>query len=271
MQLFNGRKHAQLLEERIKTYIKEHQERVSKLGKLAIVQVGDDPASSVYVRLKKKFCEKLKIPVEVFNIPDSFSDREIISQIREIFASKDIGGGIVQLPLPRESLEPVLGLIPVEKDVDLLSPESKRRFYSGEFYRLPPTVRAFDYFITANDLELPSLSIGVLGYGELVGKPISHYATLSGASVEVIGHYENQKRLNYQLVVSSAGVPNLVNPRDLEEGSCFIDFGSSRKGGKTVGDLNMSKDYTHLEVISPSPGGMGPLVVRFLIMNFLGI
>lgn len=271
MQIFNGKEHAQLLEERIETYIKEHSEKVSKLGKLVIIQIGDDPASAVYVRLKRKFCEKLKIPVEVFNISELLSDADIISQVSGIFSSKDTGGGIVQLPLPRKSLDPILGVIPVEKDVDLLSPESKRRFYSGEFYKLPPTVRAFDYFITHYDLDLSRLSIGMVGYGDLVGKPIAHYATLSGASVEIIGYYENQKELNYQLVVSSAGVPALVSPKDLEEGSYFIDFGFSCKDGKTVGDLDMSKDCTHLEVISPSLGGMDPLVVRFLIMNFLGI
>ena len=271
MQIFDGKEHARFLEEHIKTYFEEHEGKASKLGKLAIVQIGDNAESAVYIRLKKKFCEKLKIPVEILSIPASLSDEEIISQVNDVLTSKDVAGGIIQLPLPRESLNPVLGVIPVEKDVDLLSPESTRRFYSGEFYRLPPTVRAFDYFITHYDLDLSRLSIGVLGYGDLVGKPIAHYSTLSGASVEIIGYYENQKELNYQLVVSSAGVPNLINPQNLEEGSYFIDFGSSRKSGKTVGDLDMSKDYTHLEVISPSPRGMGPLVVRFLIMNFLGI
>jgi len=271
MKIFNGREHAKSLEEHIKTYLGGHQEKASKLGKLTIVQIGDNAESAVYIRLKKKFCEKLGIPVEISNIPDSLSDKEIISQVHEILVSKDVTGGVIQLPLPRESLESILGVIPIEKDVDLLSPESKRRFYSGEFYKLPPTVRAFDYFVTQNDLDLPRLSIGIIGYGDLVGRPIAHYATLSGASVKIIGWYENQKELNYQLVVSSAGVPNLVNPKNLEEGSHFIDFGSSRKAGKTVGDLDMSKDCTHLEVISPSPGGMGPLVVRFLVMNFLGI
>lgn len=272
MEIFDGRANAQKLEAQIRDFLNTHPERTgSNAPRLAIVQIGECAESSVYVRLKVNLLDKLGIPVEVFEIDSEEEDSAIIKRVQKIFTQNQVSGGIIQLPLPRKSLESVLGVIPLEKDTDGLSPEFKRRFYAGEFYRLPPAVRAFDYFTHENNLDLERLSVGVIGYGELVGKPIAHYATLMGANTECIGWYERGNKLPYQLVVSSAGVPNLVDPHDLEPGAAFVDFGSSRKDNKTVGDLDMDKDLTHLSVISPSPGGMGSLVVRFLVMNFLGI
>jgi methylenetetrahydrofolate dehydrogenase (NADP+) / methenyltetrahydrofolate cyclohydrolase len=272
MDLFDGKNHAKNLDHEIEGFIETpHTDLSIPVPKLKIIQVGDDPASSLYVGLKKKLCDRLGIPVEVMGLAPSLEDQDIASHVKKEFSREDVAGGIVQLPLPRPSLDPVLGLIPPEKDLDLLSPESRRRYYAGDFVRLSPTVRAFDYFVEYLGLELPRLSIGVVGYGELVGKPISHYATISGAEVRVVGHYQPGQSLDYDLVVLSAGIPNLVCPSDLPDECLVVDFGSGRVGDKTVGDLDSSKDLSHLGFVSPSPGGMGPLVVRFLIMNLLGI
>jgi methylenetetrahydrofolate dehydrogenase (NADP+)/methenyltetrahydrofolate cyclohydrolase len=272
MQIFDGKAHALLLEEKIKQYLTQNPHLAGPgAKKLGIIQIGENPASKTYVNLKKKFCSSLNIPVETLLLEESLSDREIISQARDFFGRQDISGGLVQLPLPRASLEPVLGVIPVGKDIDLLSPESKRKFYAGEFNRLSPTVRAFDYFLEQTELDQGHLSVGIIGYGELVGKPIAHFSTVSGMDTKIVGWYENGNRLDYQLLVLSAGVPNLVDPENISAGTSVIDFGYSKLGDKTVGDLDMSKNMDHLGYISPSIGGMGPLVIRFLVMNFLGI
>jgi methylenetetrahydrofolate dehydrogenase (NADP+)/methenyltetrahydrofolate cyclohydrolase len=267
MKLFSGDDHAKILEQQIKDYI----EIKPAFGSLAIVQIGENDGSKVYANLKKKFCDQMGISVEVITIDENLPDSDIIHTVQEIFSRSSLSGGIIQLPLPRESLSPVLGVIPLEKDIDLLSPESKRRFYAGEFDKLSPAVRSFDYFLTQAQIDLDGLLVGVLGYSELVGKPIAHYASFLGADAEVIGYYEKKKALDYQLIVTSAGVSHLLDPADLANDCSVVDFGFSRLGGKTVGDLDMTKDLSHLDVICPSPGGMEPLVVRFLIMNFLGI
>lgn len=267
MKLFSGDDHAKILEQQIKDYI-----RIKPVsGSLAIVQIGENDGSTVYANLKKRFCDRVGISAEVFTIDENLPDPDIIHTVQEILNRSGLSGGIIQLPLPRESLSPVLGVIPLEKDIDMLSPESKRRFYSGEFDKLSPAVRAFDYFLTQAQIDLDGLSVGILGYGELVGRPIAHYASFLGADVEVIGYYEKKKHLDYQLVVTSAGVSHLLDPADLADGCSVVDFGFSRLDGKIVGDLDMTKDLSHLDVICPSPGGEGPLVVRFLIMNFLGM
>lgn len=277
MQIFDGRAHSLQLDQQIKIFLESHPQRKGeKAPKLGIVVIGNNQASQAYVGLKRKLCATLDIPLQEQIIDESLSDNHIFDQVQEFVEKTDISGLIVQLPLPRKSLEPVLGLIPIEKDLDLLSPESKRRFYAGEFRRIPPTVRAFDYFLDFvgreefGDKE-NNFSIGVVGFGELVGRPVAHFATMSGHSVEVIGCYRDQRILDYQVLVLSAGVPNLVNPQNIAPNSSVIDFGFSKVAGKTVGDLDMSKSLNHLGIVSPAVGGMGPLVIRFLIMNFLGI
>jgi methylenetetrahydrofolate dehydrogenase (NADP+)/methenyltetrahydrofolate cyclohydrolase len=272
MQIFDGKAHALLLEERIQQYLKHNPQFTGPdAKKLGIIQIGDNPASTTYVNMKRKFCEKLTLPVEIRILEKDRSDTDLILEAQSFFEREDISGGLVQLPLPRSNLDPILGVIPVSKDIDLLSPESKRRFYAGEFDRLSPTIRAFDYFLEQTELDQEKISLGIIGYGELVGKPVAHFSTISGIKTEVIGWYENETKLDYQLLVLSAGVPNLVNPENLTEGTSIIDFGFSKIGDKTVGDLDMSKNLDHLGFISPSVGGVGPVVIRFLIMNFLGI
>ena len=164
-----------------------------------------------------------------------------------------------------------MSLIPREKDIDLLSPESQLSYYSGDFSKLPPVVHATDYFIKENHLKTEGMRVIVLGHGFLVGKPVAHYLRHVGAQVEVIEDYKRQKPLSCQLLVLSAGLPNLVDGGDISKGTHVIDFGSSVVGGRTVGDLDMNTKLDHLGVISPSPRGMGPLVVRFLVGNFLGV
>ncbi|MBP8961199.1 bifunctional 5,10-methylenetetrahydrofolate dehydrogenase/5,10-methenyltetrahydrofolate cyclohydrolase, partial [Patescibacteria group bacterium] len=253
MEIFDGNAHAQILEEKIKGFLKTHSSVVGENApKLGIVQIGNNPSSKTYVNLKKKFCDSVGISVAILSIDDNLSDVAIIDQVKDFFADPSVLSGIVQLPLPRKSLDPVLGVIPVEKDLDLLSPESKRRFYAGDFSRLPPTVRAFDYFLEHTELDQEQPTIGVVGYGELVGRPISHYCSVSGYCTEVIGYYKNQTKLDYQVLVLSAGIPLLVDPQNLAKGTSVVDFGYSKIGNKTVGDLDMSKNLDHLRFISPS-------------------
>lgn len=206
-------------------------------------------------------------------------------------------GVIVQIPLPRPGLQNVLNIIPVSKDVDLLSNKSQKKFYSGDFTRLSPVVRAFEYFLISNHLDVKSKKCDIIGNGFLVGRLISAFLLQRGAKVRILDKAANERRINYehvsnfnfekpnivkepyskgkklnsQFVVLSAGVPNLVDGSDISEGANVLDFGSNLLNGRYVGDLDMNSKLDHLSIISPSPGGMGPPVLGFLIVNLLGI
>lgn len=287
MQIFDGRKEAQLLDEMM---FKHMSEKKVPDGDLLIVQVGDDLLSEKFAGLKMNLCNKLGIYARYEKIEEDENDQNIVSKIRDLFSNQKVSGGIIQLPLPRFSIQNVLNEIPYNKDLDVLSETSQSEFYSLNPVRIPPTVRALNHFLTVVKANTQGLRVGVVGGGLLVGQPVSHFLLLNGAKVTIMDRpgyirpemlkrediswaapYVKGTFLDYDLVILSAGKPNLVDCSDIKSGSMVADFGSSVVEGRAVGDLNRSASCDYLSFLSPSPGGMGPLVIRYLIMNFLGL
>jgi methylenetetrahydrofolate dehydrogenase (NADP+) / methenyltetrahydrofolate cyclohydrolase len=267
VKLFDGKKEAQKLDLIISEAIKS---TLSVPG-LAIVQVGENKESEKYANLKVNYCKSLGIPIVYKKIDASNLDSEILNEVKGIFADETTGGAIVQLPLPRSTLDEVLGLIPFERDVDIISPQAQERFYSGRPTRLMPVVRALKHFLDSYGIEIKDLKTVVIGKGFLVGSPVCHYLQQLGAKVTVIDKYNKNNSIDCQLAVLSAGIPNLVSGADIVNNCHVVDFGSSVVDGMAVGDLDMKSKLDHLGFVSASPGGMGPLSVRYLIMNLLKI
>jgi len=267
MELFDGKLEAKKLD----LFISEKVRELSTLGKLAIIQIGTDEVSKKYVDLKLKVCVSLGITAEYIFIRESLADEEINNRIREILSRSEVTGAIIQLPLPRKSLKSVLNLLPADKDVDVLSSTNQFQYYSNELNFAPPVVRALKYFLDINDIEVHNKDVCIVGNGFLVGRPLEHFLTVSRAKVSVIANYVSGNALNYQLIILSAGIPKLVSGLDIAKNAVVIDFGSSILDGKVTGDLDIKSDLSHLSIVSPSPGGMGPLVVRFLILNHMKV
>ena len=272
MEFFDGNLHAKKLEEQIAQHL------ASQAGdnrELAIILIGDNPSSEKYVSVKQKVAKRLGIEVNIYRFdPSKMQSLEMLVKGSDIIYSPKVKSVIVQLPLPSPRLYSLLTKIPYEKDVDMLSEGFKKKFYGGNLSRLSPIVRAVEYFISSNSLEIEGKNAVVVGRGELVGKPLAFYLKNKGSNVKIIdipNNYKTGDYLDADLIVLSAGVPNLVRGEDISKDCNVIDFGSSVVDGKTVGDLDLNSKLKHLGVISPSPGGMGPLVVRFLLMNHLGI
>ena len=270
MEIFDGKTEAANLDNFISKKVTEliHE---GSLKDLLIIQIGDNPVSEKYLQLKVKLCDKLCIPVHVHKLDEHRTDFEIVSNVKALFHNQKVGGGIIQLPLPRQSLSCILDLIPLEKDIDILSKKAQVRYYCGDFRLLSPVVRAVKSFIEKYKIDVKGKRVIIIGKGFLVGKPVGHYLRSAGADVHIIDCYEKRNTLDCHLLVLSAGVRGLVFPKDIVKGCSVVDFGSSIVEGKTIGDLNQSGDLSHLKYVSFSPGGMGPLVVRFLLMNHLGM
>jgi methylenetetrahydrofolate dehydrogenase (NADP+)/methenyltetrahydrofolate cyclohydrolase len=196
---------------------------------------------------------------------------EILVKGSDIIYSPSVKSVVVQLPLPLQRLYSLLTKIPYEKDADVLSEGTKRKFYSGDFSRVPPVVRSCEYFLDSNDIEIDGKNVFLIGFGELLGKPLGFYLENRGANITWTENYRTGDKIATDLIVCSTGRPNLVNGQDISAGCHVIDFGSSIVDGKTVGDLSLESELKHLGIVSPSPGGMGPLVVRFLLMNHVGM
>lgn len=277
MKIFDSKTQVLPLDDQIASHSSQ------KVGSLGIIQVGNSTSSEKYIKLKLKLCDKLGIKSKYLNINEAESDEVILSSIKGFFADEEVLGGIIQLPLPRVSLNASLNLIPLNKDIDLISHASLKKFYSGDFTKLSPAIHATKNFIDYAKINLIGANVIIIGYGDLVGKPLAFYLKHCGCNVIVmdsravkdfeninyIGNYNRGVKLDEDLVILCTNVPSLVSPIDISAGCNVIDFGSNVVDGKTVGNLSIDSDREHLGFVSPSPGGMGPLVLRYLIMNFL--
>jgi len=275
--LFNGREEALKLDTRIREELEKNPVLKDSNNTLCIIMIGSNSSSGKYVDLKKRLCEKFGINVVVEEIDERLSDREIVSRVGDLCQKDYIKGVIIQLPLPRPSLDSILDLIPEEKDVDQISPQSIKKFYAEDFpknnynLKLSPVIRAFKYFLDYAKINVRNIETTIIGRGFLVGEPLGHFLLQQGAKVQFVLDYKANLRLNCHLLVLSAGYPELVRGECISEKCNVVDFGSSVVNNKTIGDLDLNSAIGHLGFVSPSPGGMGPLVTRFLMMNFLGI
>lgn len=265
MQFFDSKVEARKLEEKIIGHLAKHP--ITK--KLLIVQIGNNASSEKYIKLKLALCAKLNIPAHYELIPHELSDSEIVTKIKLLFSDPMVGGGIIQMPFPRKSLQKTLKFIPANKDIDNLLGLKDAQFEA-------PVVRALQHFLAAGKIKTGNLPVSVIGYGELVGMPISDFLLQQGAEVTILDEstnkmYKNGQKLECGLLILSAGVPKLVKGEDIKARCAVVDFGSSVVDGKIVGDLDLDSDLEHLGLVAKSPGGLGPLVVRYLVMNFLGI
>lgn len=273
MKLFDGKAEALELENRIKNHIKILGE---KLPILAIVQVGDFTPSKKYVSIKKNYCEKLGIPIETHFFESTVSFLELQENISSICTREEVKSVIIQLPLPDQKFYSLLDLIPLTKDVDMLSSISQKNFYKNKNLLISPVLRAFEHFTSSVGINFSGLIVDVVGEGFLVGRPIAHYLQYKDARVNTFSLESNNPItsatvLKGDLVVLSADLPNLLLGEQIKAGAFVVDFGSAVVNGKLIGNLNMESNLQHLAVVSPALGGMGPLVVRYLIMNHLGI
>ena len=287
MTIFDGKKHAEYLEEIIKAKLALKR----PVGELLIVLIGNNPASEKYVGLKTRLCEKLGIPTRSERIDPREVDEVIFENVKNMFLDPKVSGGIIQLPLPRKSLDGILDLIPEEKDIDCISSKNIERIASKDYSHLSPVLRSTLYFLSATSgVSLQgnehyaaittavdtvkrlanNTGVTVLGNGFLIGEPIFKILSSLGFNVSCNINYRSGDKIDSDLLILGTGVPNLVKGQDISANCNVIDFGTSLVEGKVVGDLDRDSRLDHLGLVSLSPGGVGPLVLRFLLLNYLG-
>ncbi len=269
---FDGKLHANLLDKTILKCSSMYRQKI-----LAIIQVGENPSSEKYINVKQVACEELGVASKLYRVlPKRGSGyNELVDLLKTLGAEESVSSIIVQLPLPDSSMYSSLDLLPLAKDIDFLSTAKKDLSFNDSidsFETKSPVIRALEHYLGSNNITPEnSPQVGIIGQGDLVGKPSFDFLSFRKFNVKVIDHYAKGDLLNFDLLVSCTGVPKLIDPKDIKAGCHVVDFGSAVLNGKTVGDLNTDLDLNHLGVVSKSPGGMGPLVVRFLIMNHLRI
>ncbi|MEK7654134.1 MAG: bifunctional 5,10-methylenetetrahydrofolate dehydrogenase/5,10-methenyltetrahydrofolate cyclohydrolase [Patescibacteria group bacterium] len=235
---------------------------------LAAILVGGNAASASFLRQKEKIAKDLGVSFRLYNPGSALSESELIAELSKIIGNEQVGGFILQLPLPEKyDRDQVLAALPPEKDVDNLT---------GKASVPPPAVAAVRTILHTTDYSLPDKVVGVVGRGLLVGRPVAEW--LSGKCREVIIFHTKtdlSRIADCDLVICGAGKAGLIKPEMLKSGAGVIDFGFDLVDGKISGDFDTSKlinlSTHHLAFYTPTPGGTGPILVAELFKNFYNV
>ncbi len=272
MTIIDGKKvSSELLKE-----IKQKIETEKLNPKLAVILVGDNPASHTYVNIKQKRGKEIGINVDVIKYPPSVKQEEIINKIRELNNDKDTNGIIVQLPLPEHlNEEEITNTIKPEKDVDGLTFYNLGRLFAGaKPYFLPCTPAGIMKLLDYYNIPLKGKKAVVIGRSNIVGKPVamlllSRHATVTICHSRTINLEEEIKQGD--IIVAAVGKPEFIKGEYLKKGVVVIDVGINRikRGDKNilVGDVEFESARSKAEYITPVPGGVGPMTVAMLMHN----
>ena len=230
---------------------------------LAIVLVGKDPASLNYIKRKKQIAVKLGCEAKLFHFSPDADEKEIINLIKKINADKKISGVIVQLPLPAKfNTDKIISTIKKSKDVDNLR---------GDSPFISPAVQAIWTLLNTENKPSKKANILIVGYGQTIGQPIHSHLVKKGFDNIIIAdrNTKNLSRLTEKadVIISGAGKANLI--KDVKKDAIVIDAGASLHKGKIVGDVDLKRVAKKAKILTPVPGGIGPLTVVYLFKNLI--
>ena len=241
---------------------------------LAVVLVGDDPASHVYVRNKEKACHDLGFYSEVHRLPADSSQDEVLALVDKLNAQESIHGILVQLPLPKHIQEmAVIDAIAVEKDVDGFHPVNVGNLVIGDDSLLPCTPAGVIEMIKRTGIEIAGKHAVVIGRSNIVGKPVPLLLQRENATVTMChSRTGNMAEIARQadILVVAIGRANMIDASYVKPGAVVIDVGMNRlENGKLVGDVDFESVKAVSGPITPVPGGVGPMTITMLMQNTL--
>ncbi len=267
VQIFDGQKLAQEKEKKLQEKVVAFQKKFGVTPKLASIIVGDDQASHLYLGLKEKAAKRVGILFEKKAFPAEADEKEIYKAFKDLNQDDEVHGIIVQMPLPKK-FDPfwLVSKIDPEKDVDCLTPENLGLLVSGKPFFLPATVKAVMEIIKRSKKKIQGSRVVIVGAGNLVGKPLALHLNNLGATVTVCDEFTKnlgESTKQGDILVSATGVPGLIKKEMVKERAVVIDVGSP----KAEVDFEGVKKVASL--ITPVPGGVGPLTVVCLLENLL--
>lgn len=284
MNIIDGKRLSQTIKEEIAAEVAELKAAGHKIPHLAAVLVGADPASKVYVRNKVRSCEEVGFESTLIRKDDSITEEELLEIIEELNADEDVDGFIVQLPLPKHIDEEKITLaIDPSKDVDGFHPMNFGRMAQGLPSYLPATPFGIMQMLDRYHIEVEGKHCVVLGRSNIVGTPISILLSRKaspGNATVVLCHSRTKNIKSYTLeadiIVAAIGRANFVTADMVKEGAVVIDVGinrvedaSRKKGYRLAGDVDYENVAPKCKLITPVPGGVGPMTVTSLLMNTL--
>jgi len=267
-----------LVSEKIRNVIKEKAKRIheefSRVPGLAAVLVGEDPASQIYVRNKRRSCEDVGIYSEEHKLSESTTQGELLSLIDKLNNDNKINGILVQLPLPSHINESiVLNSVSPQKDVDGFHPINAGYLFEGQPKFIPCTPHGIIKMLDFYNVEIEGKNAVVLGRSNIVGKPAAILLLQKNATVTICHSRTrnlNEILKNADIIVAAIGKAHFVKKEMVKEGATIIDVGINRlENGKLAGDVDFDGVKEVCGLITPVPGGVGPMTITMLLWNTL--
>ena len=273
-QIINGKIISATIREEIALEVKDFVAKNGYAPGLAVIIVGNNPASQVYVRNKKKACEEVGFHSEVYELDENTTNEELLALIDKLNRDDKIHGILTQLPLPSHLDEKgiILNIDP-KKDVDAFHPENVGKIMIGDYSFLPCTPAGVMELIKRSGIEVAGKNCVVIGRSNIVGKPMAMLLLHANGTVTVChSKTANIKEIcrSADILVASVGKANFVTADMVKEGAVVIDVGINRMAdGKLCGDVNYSEVEPIASYITPVPGGVGPMTITMLLKNTL--
>ena len=272
MQIIDGKKVSAQVKEEVKQETLRLKQEYGVTPGLAVVIVGDDPASRVYVNNKKKACELVGFRSEEYALPEKTTQEELLNLVNELNEKKDINGILVQLPLPKHLDDKVVieAINPI-KDVDAFHAVNVGKIMLGEYDFLPCTPAGVMEMLHSYDISVSGKNCVVIGRSNIVGKPMAMLLLHENATVTIC----HSKTVNLSeicsqadILVAAVGRPKFVTADMVKEGAVVIDVGMDRdENGKLCGDVDFENVKDKCSYITPVPGGVGPMTIATLMKN----
>lgn len=273
MKIINGKEVSLAIEKQLIQEVEALKAMGKRIPKLAVILVGEDPASQTYVGSKEKACTRVGFLSEVIKMDKESCTQDVIKEVQRLNKDKDVDGILVQLPLPKQcdSKAVILALDP-SKDVDGLHPINIAKLYAKEDGFVPCTPKGIMTLLDIAEVKIEGSNAVVIGRSDLVGRPIAQLLLNKNATVTTC-HSKTKDIPLYtkqaDIIVVAIGRPNYLDKSYIEKEAVIIDVGINRVEGKLVGDVDYDSVFDFCKAITPVPKGVGPMTIVSLLENTL--
>ena len=272
-QIIDGKKISQEIKDEIKEQVAQLKAEGSEVC-LAVIQVGNNPASTVYVGNKKKACAYTGITSLAYELPEETTEEELLQKIEELNQDKKVNGILVQLPLPKHMDEDkIIEAISPAKDVDGFHPVNVGALSIGKDGLISYTPYSIIQLLKRSGIEIDGKNCVIIGRSNIVGKPMAQLLLRENGTVTIVpSHTKNLTELTApaDIVVAAIGKANYITADYIKEGAVVIDVGINRnENGKLCGDVDFAQVSEKASAITPVPGGVGPMTIAMLMQNCL--
>lgn len=272
-KIIDGKKLAEELNQKLKQKIEKDIKKFGIKPKLATILVGDNPASKVYLNIKKKICDKVNIESVSIELDKNINKNQLLSEINRLNTDPSIHGILLQLPLPQNLIENTnqfLATIDPKKDVDGLNPINSGNLFNYNEYLSPCTPKGIIKLLEYYNIELSGKDVTIINRSRLVGKPLIFMLLKRNATISVCHTKTNDINKyikNADILIVAVGKPKFIKADQIKEGVVIIDVGISRIDGHLYGDADFENVLPKVSRITPVPGGVGPMTTHMLMQN----